>query len=117
MTTTSGHRPDTATGALAALGAVIDRLEETLNGQLALAEQEDFEALSHAAEEAGELLARAGRPRGALSAREAARLSTVLDLHHRIGLILAAKHREVMAELAGGCRGRQLLKAYRTGRE
>ncbi len=117
MTTTPGHRPAAATGARAALGAVIDRLEENLNGQLALAEREDFEALSRAAEEAGELLAEAGRPGGPLSAQEAARLSAVLEIHHRIGLILAAKHREVMQQLAGGCRGKQLLKAYRMGPE
>ena len=97
------------------LDALIGRLEANLAGQLALVREDDFEALSRAADEAGGLLAEAGQRRGPLSSEQAARLSGIIKLHHRIGLTLAEKRREAMQKLAQGGRGKKMLQAYRHG--
>jgi len=94
------------------LDGLLARLELNLAGQLALAGSDDFDALSRAADEAGALLAEAAEASRRLTARQAARLSEIIRLHNEIGLTLAAKRREVMAELVRSVRGRKMLKAY-----
>ena len=116
MRTTRPERPAGAPRPSAELDGLIDRLERNLAGQLALVREEDFEALSQAADEAGGLLAEAGGGGGPLSAGQAERLSEIIQLHHQIGLILAEKRHEALQKLARSGRGRKLLKAYRQGR-
>ena len=111
MKTTRRERPAGASRASAELDRLIDRLEQNLAGQLASVREENFEALSLAADEAGGLLAEAGAGAGPLSAEQAERLSGVLKLHHQIGRILAAKRHAAMQKRARGGRGRKLLKA------
>ena len=110
------HRPPAGAGRRGSTrDRLLNRLEQILHEQLSLAASEDFEAMSAPAGEIEELLSRLSEMPQPLSAEQAKKVSGMLSLHHRVGLVLAQKRDDLAGKLLHSARGKKTLRAYRQG--